>query len=341
MQPTSRLLLAIAGLSFLTACVPQRQFEDMKNKRKQCETDLLEYTKKNTEITTQNQLLDGQVKDLDKKLGQLQRDTSRLGDMNRKVNANYDRLTDTYERLIARNKDLLGSSTSERDRLEGQLGTTKAELEKKESKLKELERSLEKRERDLDKVTADNQNKQAELATKEARVRELERTIRLKDSTANVLKNKVSDALLGLQGKGLTITQKDGKVYVALDESLLFAAGKTEVDPKGKDAIIKLSKVLEREQDINILIEGHTDNVPMKSALIKDNWDLSVMRATAISRIIQENSSVDPRRLLPAGRGEYYPVDLGNSPEARKKNRRTEIILTPKLDELMKLLENK
>jgi chemotaxis protein MotB len=144
--------------------------------------------------------------------------------------------------------------------------------------------------------------------------------------------------LLGFQDNGLTVSTKNGKVYVSLEERLLFESGSTVVDAKGVDALKKLAKVLEREEDINVLIEGHTDNVPIKSASIKDNWDLSVLRATSIVRIITSNSKVDPRNLTAAGRGEYFPIDKANTPEARRKNRRTEIIITPNLDELFKII---
>jgi chemotaxis protein MotB len=129
---------------------------------------------------------------------------------------------------------------------------------------------------------------------------------------------------------------------VSLEERLLFASGSTNVDAKGIDALKKLAKVLEQNTDINVLIEGHTDNVPFNSAGggIKDNWDLSVLRATSIVKIIATSAKVDPTRLTAAGRGEFSPIDPANNAEARKKNRRTEIILTPKLDELLKVLNS-
>jgi chemotaxis protein MotB len=179
----------------------------------------------------------------------------------------------------------------------------------------------------------------AELKKREARVNELEAILKSKDDAVNNLKKTLSDALLGFEGKGLTITQKNGKVYVSMDESLLFASGSTSVEAKGVEALKKVAKVLEQNEDINVLIEGHTDDVPMVGkGEIKDNWDLSVMRATSIVKIITKNSKVDPRRLTAAGRGEYVPLDTAKSVEARKKNRRTELILTPKLDELFKVL---
>jgi chemotaxis protein MotB len=121
----------------------------------------------------------------------------------------------------------------------------------------------------------------------------------------------------------------------------LFESGSTVVDSKGVDALKNIAKLLEKESDINVLVEGHTDNVPIKSATIKDNWDLSVLRATSIIRIIMSNSKIDAKRLTAAGKGEFFPIDKANTPEARRKNRRTEIILSPKLDELFEILNDK
>ena len=154
----------------------------------------------------------------------------------------------------------------------------------------------------------------------------------------NALKSKVSEALSGFEGKGLTVTQKEGKVYVSLDEKLLFKSGKWDVDPKGQDALKKLAAVLENNQDVNITIEGHTDDLAYSgNGNIQDNWDLSTKRATSIVKIILSNSKIDPVRLIASGRSCYLPVDDAKTAEARAKNRRTEIILTPKLDVLYEL----
>ncbi|MBL7917418.1 MAG: OmpA family protein, partial [Bacteroidia bacterium] len=179
----------------------------------------------------------------------------------------------------------------------------------------------------------------AQLKLREARVNELEAILKQKDQAAADLKKKLQDALLGFEGKGLTITQKNGKIYVSMDESLLFASGKTNVEPKGVEALKTVAKVLEQNKDINVLVEGHTDDVPMKGAgEIKDNWDLSVMRATSVTKILLSSANIAQSRITAAGRGEFFPLDNAKTPEARKKNRRTEIILTPKLDELLKVL---
>jgi chemotaxis protein MotB len=224
---------------------------------------------------------------------------------------------------------------SEKDNaaLSGKLQMTQEQLLKKEDELKALELRLNKQQQDLDLLSA-------EVKKREARVNELEDILKKKDQATADLKKKLQDALFNFENKGLTITQKNGKVYVSMDESLLLASGKTDVQPKGVEALKNLAKVLEQNTDINILVEGHTDDVPMKGAgEIKDNWDLSVIRATSVTKILLQHAKIDPTRITSAGRGEFFPLDPAKTSEARKKNRRTEIILTPKLDELLKVLE--
>jgi len=169
---------------------------------------------------------------------------------------------------------------------------------------------------------------------------ELQNILEQKEQAVEDLKNDVMDALIGFSDEGLTVHEKDGKVYVSMEEKLLFKTGKWDVDPKGKQALMDLSRLLADNPDINIMVEGHTDDVPYNgSGGISDNWDLSVKRATAIVKILLQNKSLDPTRLIASGRGEHLPVDDQKTTEARRKNRRTEIILTPKLDELFEILE--
>jgi chemotaxis protein MotB len=229
---------------------------------------------------------------------------------------------------------LLAGSASDNAKLSGDLQLTKEQLLKKEDELKTLETRLNKQKNELDELSV-------ALKQREKRVNELEDILKKKDQAAADLRKKLSDALLGFENKGLTITQKNGKVYVSLDESLLFASGKTNVEARGVEALKSVAKVLEANTDINVMVEGHTDDVPMKGAgEIKDNWDLSVMRATSVTKIMLNNAKIDGERITSAGRGEFFPLDPAKTADARKKNRRTEIILTPKLDELLKVLEN-
>ena len=165
----------------------------------------------------------------------------------------------------------------------------------------------------------------------------MEEVLRKKDSTTLALRNKIEKALNGFEGDGLNIVQRDGKIYLVLDESLLFSVGKSDVAAKGQEVLKNLATILDQNPDINIEVEGHTDN----TGGTKVNWELSTKRALAISQILLDNSNIDGKRITVSGRGQYCPVDEANTPEARAKNRRTEIILTPDLQELYDLLNTK
>ncbi len=179
---------------------------------------------------------------------------------------------------------------------------------------------------------------QAVLEERSARIAELEQMIEARDNALNNLRNQVERALLGFDGKGLTISRRDGKVYVSMADKLLFRSGSFEIDPEGARAVRQLAEVLAKNPDIDIMVEGHTDNVPYRgTGQLRDNLDLSVKRATTVTRLLLENTEINPLRVVSAGRGEYMPLDGADTPEARAKNRRTEIILTPKLDKLLEL----
>lgn len=326
-------IVAIAVLT-LGSCVPARQFEETKAKQKKCEEESASLRTQNQEFSVKLNEMNTQLAEIQRRRNSLEQDTASIGKSMRAITRNYDKLNDTYELLLQKNRELLAGNAEETKKLSGNLQMTQEELQKKQDELKQLEAQLNQKKTDLD-------NANTELKKREARVVELETILKNKDQAVNDLRKKVADALLGFVNNGLTVEQKNGKVYVSLEERLLFASGSTIVDPKGVEALRKLAKVLEQSPDINVLVEGHTDNVPYSSAsgAIKDNWDLSVLRATSIVKILLQNSKIDATRLTAAGRGEYLPIDKANTAEARKRNRRTEIILTPKLDELLKVLE--
>jgi chemotaxis protein MotB len=180
----------------------------------------------------------------------------------------------------------------------------------------------------------------SDLKKREARLKEVEGILRKRDEATNALKNKLQQALLGFQQNGLTVDIRNGKVYVSLTDKLLFPSGSIVIDTRGKQALQQLAAVLNKEPDINIAVEGHTDNKKVVNlGQIKDNWDLSVLRATSVSRYLTEVEKIDPRRITATGKGEFQPVDASNTPEALAKNRRIEIVLTPKLDELYNLIK--
>ncbi|MDR3184041.1 MAG: OmpA family protein [Prevotellaceae bacterium] len=199
---------------------------------------------------------------------------------------------------------------------------------------------LQRREDELKTRQAELEQMQEAMEERNRRLIELEGILARKDSVVAALKAKVSDALLGFIDKGLTVTQKNGKVYVSMDEKLLFKSGSYDIDPQGAGAVKELGKVLSTNADINVMIEGHTDDVPYRSkGDLKDNWDLSVKRATTVVRVLLQ-SGIDGKRLIASGHAEFAPLNEGKTPVIRQKNRRTEIILTPKLDELFNILES-
>lgn len=318
--------------AYLISCVPSRQYEEVKMKQKQCEDENERLKGDNQNLTTKVTELSESVEELGKSVKKLQEDTSATGVSFRRISTLYNELTKSYDKLLANKEKLLAGNSEETRKIIAQLQSTQEDLQRKEDDLKKLSRDLSVKEQNLNDLNS-------KLQQREARLMELESILKRKDSTVVALKNTVSDALLGFKNNGLTVEQRNGKVYVSLEERLLFASGSIEVDKKGVEALKQLAKVLEKNQDINMVIEGHTDDVPIAGGVIKDNWDLSVLRATSIVKILTTNSTLNPKRITAAGRGEYLPVDPEKNKEARKKNRRTEIILTPKLDELLKVLE--
>lgn len=181
--------------------------------------------------------------------------------------------------------------------------------------------------------------KMSELDERERTINELQDMINAQTERVQNLLNSVKDALLGFSSDELTVREKDGKVYVAMSDKLLFESGSARVDKRGKEALAKLAEVLNKQTDIDVYIEGHTDSKPINTAQFKDNWDLSVIRATSVVRILTKDYGVNPLQIQPCGRGEFMPVADNESADGRAKNRRTEIIMAPKLDKLMQMLQ--
>ena len=326
--------ISVCALILMSSCVPQRKLEETQSKLSTCESSLSAAKKAAQDCEVSLAEAKQKIEKEEKELAGLQRDTSIIGNNLRMLTNKYDKLNLVNDQLLDKYNRMLVGSEKDNAALSGKLQMTQDQLLKKEDELKALESRLNKQQQDLDALSV-------ELKKREAKVNELQDVLHKKDQATADLKKKLQDALFNFENKGLTITQKNGKVYVSMDESLLFASGKTDVQSKGVDALKNVAKVLEQNPDINILVEGHTDDVPMKGAgEIKDNWDLSVMRATSVTKIMLQNAKIDPTRITSAGRGEFFPLDPAKTAEARKKNRRTEIILTPKLDELLKVLGN-
>ncbi|MGV3642054.1 MAG: OmpA family protein [Adhaeribacter sp.] len=252
-----------------------------------------------------------------------------------------------YKALEAQNQELQAS----RDALsqdKSSLEQAKAALEAERTNLEKEKAALEQAKASSERTLTENLQSSKEkvsqlssdLKAREARLMEMQRILAEKDRAVNNLKNSVSKALLGFKAADLSVNVKNGKVYVSLSEQLLFKSGSTKVDPKGQEALAKLAQALKDQPDVNVLIEGHTDNVPIArgTAGMKDNWDLSVLRATEIARLLT-GAGLAAQRVTAAGHSEFVPVVANTSTANRQQNRRTEIILTPKLDELFQILE--
>ena len=226
------------------------------------------------------------------------------------LNDKHNTLTSQHNDLERKYDELINVSLSQTDKLSKALTEKSEELDAKEKLLSEREKTLE----------------------------EMNKVIARQDSITKRLNSILRDALLGFNSDELSVEIKNGKVYVSMSDKLLFKSGSSAVEAKGKEALKLLGDVLDKNADIDILVEGHTDNVPIKTSVYKDNWDLSVARATSIVRILTSDYKIAPTRMTASGKGEFFPKADNGTPEGRAKNRRTEIILSPKLDELMKLL---
>jgi chemotaxis protein MotB len=247
-----------------------------------------------------------------------------LATRNREMVGEYEELEETYTDLQEEHKQLQSDHIDLGERFSKMMTDKLNQGYLYDERIKEKERRLELKEKELEE--------------RERRISELERMIARQDSIAKRLNRLLREALLGFKADELSIEIKDGKVYVSMSDKLMFASGKAEVQEKGKEALEVLAKVLKKNPEFKILVEGHTDNVPISTEKYKDNWDLSVARATSMVRLLNEKHGLDAERITASGRGEYDPKATNETATGRAQNRRTEIVLSPNLDELMEYL---
>ena len=309
--------ILLGGL--VTSCVSQKKFDEISRQLDDC--------------NQKNELTNKNLSDAQQKIADLDRNTAALKMEVDSLNAENA----TKSKLLHQNKLDQESLKKVNSQLADQLKNSRSEAEVKAllSDLQKIQDKLQARE---DALLASEKS----LKEKELKVKELSDIISKQDSLMKNLRKKVADALTGFEGKGLEVINKNGKVYVSLDEKLLFKSGKWDVDAKGVEALNNIAKFLAENKDIHVVIEGHTDDQALVNSIgnIEDNWDLSVKRATAIVKTILKNKNIDPARITASGRAEFVPLDNAKTKEARQKNRRTEIILSPNMDELMKVLSN-
>ncbi len=309
-----QLLLVIIFFSFQSCIVTKKKYDDMLAQKVKAEGELAQKSEELDKTTAQ-------LNDTQSKLEKLKEDTTALGEQKRVTSQKLADLNHEYDQLNAYYKNLLNNS-----------GKLNRDLAQHKEQLLAIQDNLE-RTRKL------NDSLGVSLAEREKKVHELETVLANKDKAVQDLKNKISNALLNFKENDLTVNVKNGKVYVSLAEQLLFGSGSIEVDSKGVAALQQLAKAIKDQKDIHIMVEGHTDNVPIgkKSQYMQDNWDLSVMRATSITKILTK-AGVAANQITASGKGEFSPLVTNSSDANKQKNRRTEIIITPNLDELFKIL---
>lgn len=314
----------IAAAVCLSACVTKKQYQALESSKADMES---QFKKKNNDCLEKNQALVASIAQLEAEKGEKEKHISSLKDT-----------IETCQSQLEENLDYirnLGSS------LDDQRKNLAIEINEKNKTLQVKELELNSALARAEEERARLQQLRKELEKTSQRVKDLEAELTKKERAVRELKEAIAKALAGFEKLDIKVEYRNGKVYVSLPEKLLFASGSIVVDPKGREAIIEIGKALNKQPDVQMAIEGHTDNVPMKgSEAIKDNWDLSVLRATSIARLMIADANVDPKRIQAVGRGDTQPVAGNDTAEGRAKNRRTEIILTPQLDKILEILNN-
>ncbi|THD69525.1 cell envelope biogenesis protein OmpA [Robertkochia marina] len=311
------LCIVGAGL-MLSSCVSSKVYKDLESRYDELKEERALLADENQMLERENNTLKNEKIGLSKSLEEMR--------------AERDRLRLEYEGARKR----LAQLESSYDALEKQSSSALAENAQRN---RSLLADLEEQERILDQKRSELEKLRQTMERQSGRVAELEGILAAKEAAMKNLKDAISKALLDFEGKGLTVEQRDGKVYVSMENKLLFNSGSWQINSEGRRAVNQLGGVLASNPDISVLIEGHTDNVPYAgNGSLEDNWDLSVKRATTIVKILSENSQIDPANLTAAGKSKYVPVADNGSATGKAKNRRIEVVLTPKLDEVSKLL---
>ena len=327
------ILYLVLFAAILSSCVTPKIHNALIAENEGAQSALRTQEIRNLKLQSEAEELSAKINYLKARIINLRNDSTQNGGALIILQEKYNALSDSYDLLASKNSREMAEKAKETKQLLEQLEEVQSDLFAKEDELSKLSLSLEAKEEEL-KLAQEN------LESRSTRVVELESIINKKDSIVTALKKSIAKALIGLEGEGLTIEKRNGKVYVSLEEALLFASGKYEVNSRGVVALNKLANALAYQNDLKILVEGHTDSIPFNSrGLVKDNWDLSVMRATNVVKVLTQNPDLDPIQLTAAGRSEFMPIASNTSAEGRSVNRRIEIILSPNLDDLFKLLE--
>ncbi|MBP5548405.1 MAG: OmpA family protein [Bacteroidales bacterium] len=324
--------IILIGLSTLclTSCVTLGKYEAMESRNAQlrreyntAQSELSDLREENADLQRQNQSLNTRITDLND-IRNRQNDSILLliRDM-ANLKLGYDTVIENYnQRITGQDQDLT--------RTNNLLAARTKELNDKEAAFKAKEEDFYKKENEL--IARQN-----ELEKKEADAR---KALKAKENELENLRSKLNNALVGFSDKGLNVETRDGKVYVSMESKLLFPSASWTVSKEGVEALKTLAKILEQNTDLNIMVEGHTDNAAYKgTTAVKDNWDLSVMRATSIVKLLLKyGPQIDPSRIEASGHGEFAPKAPNDTPANKALNRRTEIILTPKMTDILNII---
>lgn len=326
-------LALVLALLLMQSCVPHRKYAALEDRynaliesNDSCQTELTFTKNKLSDVEKVANELDAKVADIQSRFVETE--------------ALYNKVKESYEVLGENYRKLIESKSEDLARLDAELKDMESKLSEKDDDLSNREADLIKQQSKLDKLAADVETLRLDLEQREKKVKELESIIDEKDAMFKQLTERIIAALSGDDAKGLEVTNKDGKIYVSVESELLFKPGRTDIDEQGEKALLRLSETLSDLNDIEIIVEGHTDKQPIKTARFADNWDLSVLRATSVVRLLTEKGGVSPSVVIASGRAEHKPVDSGNDSEAFAKNRRIEIIIAPNLDKIYQLIQN-
>lgn len=314
-----RLFIAIVlPVVLLTSCVSQKKFKDLEGNYNRLVDDYQELKDNHKDTKAELSDVRSELAKLESEYNQLKEEEEELRMKYANLQTNYLNLSKSYDALEKNSSSALAENSKRNREL-------LKELEEKEKTLAEEQTRLEKLQKDL--------------ASRSQRIDELEGLIADKEQKMNNLRENLSKALTNFEGKGLSVEQRDGKVYVSMENKLLFSSGSWSVGSEGKKAVTELGKVLAQNPDIAVSIEGHTDDDPYRgTGQLTDNWDLSTKRATEVLKLLLQNNDINPQNLTAAGKGEHVPVASNDTAEGKAKNRRIEVVLTPKLDEISNML---
>jgi len=326
-----RIWLLFFGLLLLfSACVTQDKYKDLEAQNKYYQSQVQNIDSLQYEYQTLNE----KYRQTDALLRSTTQELEQLSVANRSLEQSYQELLERYNKLVEQSENVLSTSSYEKLGLQEQLSAQQSELDRRARELAVMEYELNQREARLNAMEYDYNNMEGNLAERNQRIMELEAMLASNESTIQLLRNSIDDALVDFDAGDLTVEERNGKLYVSLSQELLFRSGSDNIDTKGRRAIQRLAAVLKQNPEIDVMVEGHTDNVGSAAT----NWDLSVQRATSVVKVLT-GAGVDPERITAAGRGFYDPVATNSTAAGRAKNRRTEIILSPNLDRLYQLME--